>query len=128
MGLGTDSVLDSIFHPGLRGALGRFFPTSVTIQAATVTQRPNGEQVKTWATFLTGLRGNLARSTRANVEQRGTTLTVVPAAWALNLAGYYPQITVEHRVLVGGTAYNIAAVVHDSLSESTRLELERTTH
>lgn len=128
MGLGSDSALDSIVHPGLHAALGRFFPTSVTIQAATVTQRPNGEQVKTWSTFLAGLRGNLARTARANMEERGTTLTTVPAEWALNLAGYYPQITVEHRALVGGTAYNIAAVVHDSLSESTRLELERTTH
>lgn len=128
MGLGTDSVLDSIVHPGVHGALGRFFPTSVTIQAATVTQRPNGEQVKTWATFLPGLRGNLARTARANMEERGTTLTTVPAEWALNLAGYYPQIMVEHRVVVGGTAYNIAAVVHDSLGQSTRLELERTTH
>lgn len=128
MGLGTDSVLDSIFHPGLHAALGRFYPSAVVIQAATVTQRPNGEQVKTWAAFLTGLRGNLARTARANMEERGTTLTTVPAEWALNLAGYYPQITVEHRVVVGGTAYNIAAVVHDSLGQSTRLELERTTH
>jgi len=128
MGLGSDSALNSIVHPGLHAALGRFFPTSVTIQAATVTQRPNGEQVKTWATFLTGLRGNLARSTRTSLEQRGTTLTTVPAEWALNLAGHYPTITVEHRATVDGTAYNIAAVIHDSLSASTRLELERTAH
>lgn len=132
MGLGTDSALDSIVHPGLHAALPQFYPTSVVIQAATLTQRPNGEPVETWGPFLMGLTGNLARSTRTNLEQRGTTQTTVPAEWVLNLAGWYPLITVAHRavVTVNGQAeiFNIAAVVHDSVGESTRLELERTEH
>lgn len=124
MGLGTDSVLDSIVHPDLHGALSKFYPTLAEIQAGAVSQRANGEQVVVWTTVIVAY-GNM---TRADAEQRGQSLTTVSAEWVLNLAGWYPAITVAHRVYLGGAIYNIAAVVHDSLSESTRLELERTVH
>ncbi len=128
MGLGADSVLDGIVHSEMHGALSKLYPTAVTIQAATITQRPNGEQVEAWATFLGGLTGNLARPAQAKMERRGGTMTTATAEWSLNLSGYYPTITVEHRVLIGEVAYNIAAAVHDSMGASTRLELERTVH
>lgn len=132
MGLGSDSALDTIVHAGLHGTLGRFYPAAVTIQAATITRRPNGEPVESWGTFLSGLYGNLARPTKDGGEARGLTNTTVNDLLALNLKGHYPTVTVNHRALVtiGGTAtvYNIAAVTHDSLSGSTRLELERVEH
>ena len=132
MGLGSASALDTIVHEGLHATLGRFFPAAVVIQQAAITRRPNGEQVETWGTFLSGLYGNLARTTKDGGERRGETNTTAMAVLALNLRGHYPTITIEHRALVtiGGTAtvYNITAVVHDSLSESTRLELERVDH
>lgn len=125
MSLGTDSVLDDIVHPDRLESIYRFFPTDVTIQRATITQRPNGEQVKTWAT-LTTAKGNLAQ--RPTTERRGDSLTIVPRGWALNLKGYYPTIARTDRVLIGSDAFNIVDVVHDSLSQSTRLDLEVTTH
>ena len=128
MGLGEGSVLNGLVHPALFEALPRLYPTAVTIQAATITQRPNGEQVEAWATFLGGLTGNLARPAQAKMERRGGTMTTATAEGALNLSGYYPTITVEHRVLIGEVAYNITAAVHDSMGASTRLELERTVH
>jgi hypothetical protein len=133
MGLGAGSVLDSVVHPGLHAALvEKFYPTDVVVERASVVLRPNGEQVVAWEPWLLGLSGNLARAPRANLEQRGPTQTTTGAEWSLNLAGWYPQITVEHRVVVtlNGQAemWNIRAVVHDSLSESTRLEVERTVH
>ncbi len=128
MGLGTDSVLDSVIHPGLHAALPRFYPTLATIQEATQTRRPNGEIVETWATVVV-VTGNLARAPQADGEVRGGTQTIVPAEWVLNLTGYYPEIEVEQRATTAdGTAYNILAVIHDSLSESTKLELERVVH
>jgi hypothetical protein len=128
MGL-ADSALSSIVHPRIFDSLEDFYPSEVTIQAAAVTQRPNGEQVVTWSDFLTGIRGNLATATQSSrLEQRGTAQTTAPAAWSLSLDDYYPAITVLHRVVIGGTAYNITAVHHDSLGESTRLQLERTSH
>jgi hypothetical protein len=55
-------------------------------------------------------------------------MTQAPGGWVANLDGYYPTITVEHQALIDNTAWNIAAVGHDSLSRSTRLELEEVEH
>lgn len=132
MGLGSNSALSSIVHPGLHAALEKFYPTDVVVERAVVELRPNGEQVVAWEPWLMGLWGNLARAPRANLERRGAEQTTTTAEWSLNLAGWYPQITVEQRVVVtvDGQAevWNIQAVVHDSLSESTRLDVERTVH
>jgi len=126
MGLGSSSVLNTIVHPDLHRALPRFYPSEVVVQRGTVVIRPNGEQVTTWADLLTDIRGNLAQ--RPGMERRGGELTNVPAGWSLNLDGYYPDIAKTDRVLVDGVAYNIGDVVHDSLSGSTRLDVERTAH
>lgn len=125
MGLGSDSALDSVVHEGLHAALGKFFPSLVEIQAATVTQRPNGERVESWATAWVRY-GNFAQLTATEV--RDGVMTRVPAGYALNLAGYYPEITNAHRVVVDYETFNIAAVVHDSVAGSTRLSLERVEH
>lgn len=127
MGLGTDSVLDDVVHIGLHEALPKFYPTLVEIQAATETRRPNGEVIETWVTVIVAY-GNVARAPRALLERRTGEMTQAPAGWVANLAGYFPAITVAHRAYIGNEAWNIAAVVHDSLAESTRLELERVEH
>lgn len=127
MGLGTDSALDSIVHAGLHAALPRFYPTMVEIQAATETRRPNGEIVETWATVIVAY-GNVARAPRALLERRTGEMTQVPVGWVANLDGHFPAITVAHRAYIENEAWNIAAVAHDSLAESTRLELERVEH
>lgn len=125
MGLGSDSALDSIVHAGLHEALGRFYPTRAAIQSATMSRRPNGEQVATWSTF-TSVTGNL--SLRTADELRDGLMTRVPVGMAFNIAGHEDRIAVGHRALIGATAWNITAVVHDSLRGSTRLELERVEH
>lgn len=128
MGLGAESVLGGLVHPGLHEALPLFYPTTAMIQAGTQTRRPNGEIVMTWETVLTAT-GNLARAPRTELETRGGAQTVVPAGWVLNLAGYFPEIEVEQRaVTADGQVFNIVAVIHDSLSGSTKLEVERVTH
>jgi hypothetical protein len=127
MGLGSDSALDTIVHSGLHAALPKFYPTTLEIQAATVTRRPNGEQEATWATVIV-VRANVAKTSRVLVETRTGEMTRVPAGWVANLDGCYEDVTVEHRAYFDNSAWNIAAVAHDSLGRSTRLELERVEH
>jgi hypothetical protein len=108
-----------------------FYPSEVTIQAKTISGRkPNGEEVVSWSDVsgLTGIRGNLADPGRAVYERRSADLTRTTQAPGLNLDGYYPTITVAHRAIVDGAAWNITAVHHDSLASVTRLELERVTN
>lgn len=128
MGLGEGSVLGDLVHLGLHEALPQFYPTVVEIQTGTQTRRPNGEVVTTWEMVVVAT-GNLARATRMELETRGGAQTVVPAGWVLNLAGYFPEVTVAQRVMTAdGQVFNITAVAHDSLGGSTRLEVERVTH
>lgn len=126
MGLGTDSALDTIVHAGLHAALPKFYPTVVAIQARTAVQAANGELTYTWQTFTSAM-GNFADPDRMAQEQRGADMTRITTQPALNLDGYYPTITVAHRVMVNATAYNIAGISHDSVGGSTRLQLERVT-
>jgi len=121
MSLGSDAIV----HPDRLRSLRRFFMTPVVIQRPTVTLAANGEQVTTWATVI-ATQGNMAQ--RPMMERRGTEKTTVPGGWSLNLKGHYPDVRKTDRALVGGEAYNITDVVHDSLGESTRLDLELTTH
>lgn len=125
MGLGTDSALNSLIHADLHDDLPKFYVTSGVIQAATETRRPNGEISRTWATAWS-VTGNLAE--RVATEMRDGVMTRVHIGKALNLAGYYSGVTLAHRVVAGGETYNITAVTHDSLSKSTRLELELVEH
>ncbi len=45
-----------------------------------------------------------------------------------NLDGRYEDVTVKHRAYFDNSAWNIAAVAHDSLGGATRLELEQVEH
>ncbi len=134
-GLGSNGVLNTLIHPDLLASLARFYPSVVTIEESTQTRRPNGEIVDEWTAVsnLTGLRGIFAG--KAAAEKRGAALTVATATHVLDLQGYYPDIVVTHRAMVQtavsnglSRAYNIVAVVHDSQSQQTRLELEEVKH
>jgi hypothetical protein len=134
-GLGSNGVLDTLIHADLLASLNRFYPAVVTIEESTPTRRPNGEPVDAWAAVpsMTGLRGIFAGKGAA--EKRGATLTVQTATHVLDLQGYYPDAAVTMRATVYtavtnglSRAFNIVAVVHDSQSQQTRLELEEVNH
>lgn len=125
MGLGTDSALNSLVHADMLGDLPKFYVTLGEIQAATETRRPNGEISRSWATAWV-VTGNLAE--RTALEMRDGIMTRVTIGKAFNLGGYYSGITLAHRVVADYETYNITAVTHDSLSKSTRLELELVEH
>lgn len=134
-GLGSNGVLDTIMHPDLLASLNRFYPAVATIEESTPTRRPNGEPVDVWTAVpsMTALRGSLA--SKAAAEKRGAALTVATATHVLDLQGYFPDVVVTHRAMVHtavanglSRAFNIVAVVHDSQSQQTRLELEEVNH
>jgi hypothetical protein len=127
MGLGAESALSGIVHPGLHEGLEAFYPTVGEIQSATVVVRPNGERVESWATVLV-VYGNMARPRQAAGEVREVGQTRVTTERVFNVAGYYPQIEVGQRAYIDNQAWNITAVTSDSMSRSTQLELERVGH
>lgn len=127
-GLGSDGILNGLVHPDLLASLHRAYPATANIQVNTPTKRANGELVDVWANHATliNLPGLLAAAGAS--ERRGAALTVQTATHILDLRSYQPAIEVTHRAVVGGTTYNIVAVVHDSQSTMTRLELEIVNH
>ena len=122
----------SIVHPGLmhglRG-LAALYPSRATVQAATVTSRnAAGEPVTSWAALAghANLPAALAPTSGA-AERRLAQLTVTTESYTVALAGGYPAITEQMRVVVDGVAYNILAVDLDSHGATTRLLVERVT-
>jgi hypothetical protein len=109
---------------------------SVDIQVNTPTQAADGEEVDSWADHATmvNIPGTLAKSGMVGTERRRMDLTISRSTLILDLAGYYPNITDEHRANLttpenGRTEiWNILQVLHDSQAQQTRLELEEVAH
>lgn len=123
MGLGTDSVLDSIVHPDLLASMPRVYAAIVTIQAVTESQADDYSVIQAWENVsgMVAIRGSLVAAKAEEIRK----LTHV-----CDLAGYYPTITASHQALIALTngemarVYNISGVKLDSQAASTRLELE----
>ena len=136
MSLGSNSVLDTLTHTGLLDSIPRHYRAVIDIQAKTVTQAPDGEEIETWANHATmvNIPGTLAKSGMIGTERRREDLTISRSTLILDLAGYYPDITDVMRVSLttpqGGRVevYNIMQVLHDSQARQTRLELEEVQH
>lgn len=127
--MALSGTLSQVIHPRLHQELPQFFPAYVTVQVSTETQGDDNAVVNTWSDLLNGLRGSLAPAS-AN-EIRKAELTNVKITHVCDLRGYYPEITIVHRVLVSRAqgdspqTFNITAVKLDSQAKSTRLELEQ---
>lgn len=110
--------------------LGAFYPTTCTIQAATVTQDGYGQPVQSWANVagLSGLEcvvGPAVVTSASGVnEVRRADGTLVTMSHRFALRGYYPTIAPEMRVTADGLTYNILGVEHDSHAATTRLKVE----
>lgn len=134
MALGTDSTLNQLVHPDLHTSLTAAYPSTVTIQAATETQADDYSIDEGWSDVagLVAIPGILAPA-RAE-EIRRAQMTNVKITHVLDLQGYYPGITNQHRVQVVRAdfdteqTFNITGVKFDSQGRSTRLELEEVSH
>lgn len=121
MSLGTASLV----HPHLfRDLRGYFYPEVAQLQSKTVAYGANGELRETWSTVQV-LRGNLAAS--SSEVQREAELARTANMWAFLVNGPCPSATTEHRLVIQSTVYRIEGVRHDSLGESTRIDLEKVT-
>lgn len=130
MGLGTDSVLDSIVHPDLLASMPRVYAAIVTIQAVTESQADDYSVIQAWENVsgMVAIRGSLVAAKAEEI--RRADLTNIKLTHVCDLAGYYPTITASHQALIALTngemarVYNISGVKLDSQAASTRLELE----
>lgn len=116
-----------IVHPGMLTPLAAaFFPSKLTIQAATSGRSPTGAVLPFWGNVagMVDLPCRVApvsgaeNRTPEQVLAQDVRLCVVPG----NLVG----VTVRHQALVDGAAYDIVSVDHDGQNPPrlTRLMLK----
>ena len=117
----------TLTHPRMAQRMGAaMFPSSCTVQVATVTRSAAGAEVKSWADLAghVAIPCNLAptpRTVHPVAEQLRRNQTPVITEWDMALQGYYPAITAAHRAVVGGTVYDLESVTHDSQHRFTVL-------
>ena len=105
-------------------ALDRFYPDTVNIQAAIVTQDGYGGTVETWADIsgLTSLPCAIAPATGG--EQKRATMTIVVGSHVISIAGYYNTIAEHDRAVISGVNYDILLVRLDSHSKMTSIAVQ----
>jgi len=123
-------VSSAIFHPDLLRHLARDrFGSAGEVQHRTVTQDSFGEEVITYA--LDPLLQQIAcqvqpHTTRGDSEVRRPNDTVVMEPFDILLAGYYPTINEQDRLIVWPRqdVHNILKVAHDDSRAYTTLVTE----
>ncbi len=118
----------TLIHPGMLAALSAFYPSTVTIQGATIARDTFGAETKSWAdvTLLTALPCIIAVPSSIAIQaMRQAEKTEITVTHQIDLKGYYPTVTTAHRVTDGGVYFEIQAVEHDSQHISTRLMVRR---
>lgn len=82
----------------------------VAVQEPTEVRTAAGAVTYTWAD-MAGLESVPARVLPSVREQPGPEMTVVEDAYEVHLAGAYPEVRPEMRVLDGAVAYDVRRVV-----------------
>ena len=123
-----------MFRTGMLDALASFYPARCTLQNVTRTRDDYGQPVETWADDddLVDLRGLLVPATEDKLRQYG--LLIEQTSHILALAGHYPGITPDMRVVVATTTsdgttsetYTVRGVRHDAHGLQTHLGLTLT--
>jgi head-tail adaptor len=99
----------------------RFFTSRATIQMPQSTPDSYGAPTVTWTTVATLQAMPCYIAPGNGTEVRGQLLVQTTGQVAIQLSGYYPQITTSMRALVDGLPYDILSVDHDSQLVSTKL-------
>ena len=105
-------------------ALDRFYPDTVKIQAATLTQDTYGGTIETWADVigLTALPCAIAPAEKGEVKRADSTIVI--ASHVISIAGYYNNITERHRAVVSSKNYDVLLVRLDSHQKMTSLAVQ----
>jgi len=110
-----------IVHSSLLSRLGRFYPTTATIQTYTTTQDTYGADVMAWANLAGHIDLTCWIAAAGGQELKRTDSTIAISTHRIALAGYYPAIEAQMRAVSGASTYDILAVAHDSQSKTTSL-------
>lgn len=108
----------------------QFYKSLADIEGYTVTvDAETGRERKTWAVIpaLSALPATVAPLVviaTQQVERETDVATWNKPAWQVSIAGYFPQITTDNRVVVDGKRLNIVGVEFDSHHKLTRLRAE----
>lgn len=103
----------SLVHPRLRSSLNpRFFNAECTIYELSDQRSPVGQPTPTLIVHLEAIPCRIA--TASGSERRQPAQTIATHSHRIVLNSYAPTITPAMRAEVGGVAYDIVAVEHDS--------------
>lgn len=119
-----------LFHPRLMRELHTHHNSQGYIQHKTIIQDAgSGEETVSYVTdpLLIGIAAQIDQ-VMAGAEIRRPDSTVVEFAYSIALQGYYPQILVTDRFVIGTDVHDILNVVHDSEHAHTTLTTEIVSH
>lgn len=112
----------AIIDPGMLARITPgFFPSRANIQESNETIDDLGQAVIGWTTFLSKIPCRIAPATTGTGEQRQENYTYTELGFTILLAGYYPTIKPQMRVVSNGQVYDIDAVQSDGNMTMTRL-------
>lgn len=121
------ALVDSRLTPSLPEG---FFPVRLTIQSRSTDLDSAGQPVENWSNVAGLVDLPLVTSPQSlggSFEARREGYTAGRDELFANLTGYFPQILVAQRALIGGVAHDILGVDHSASLNLTRLRLERVT-
>jgi len=109
----------------LLGLIKNFFPSTCTVQEATISSSSYGETGRTWGN-LSGVVGVACRIAPASQQEpKNVDLEYVVATHTAVLRGYYNTIKAAMRATIDSTTYDITGVSFDDQNLQTRLDLRK---
>ena len=114
--------IQPIMHQRVLAALARFYPSTCTIQQATFTADTVGQPQPAWALFLADIPCRISPAGGREVKAPDQTYDV--ASHTINLAGYYPMITVVMRAVISAVVYDILSIEYDGNHFTTRMQVQ----
>lgn len=102
-----------------------FFPSSCTVQEATISSSSYGETGRTWGN-LSGVVSIACRIAPASQQEpKNVDLEYAVNTHTAVLKGYYNTIKAAMQAIIDGTAYDITGVSFDDQALQTRLDLRK---
>lgn len=109
----------------LLGLIKDFFPSSCTVQEATISSGSYGETGRTWGN-LSGVVSVACRIAPASQQEpKNVDLEYAVNTHTAVLKGYYNTIKAAMQAIIDGTAYDITGVSFDDQALQTRLDLRK---
>ena len=118
--------MTGMMHPRLLSTLGDLYPSLCTVQLNTPVQDDYGQPFEAWAALAghVELPCAIRPAPIGGGEIRRSDQTIVIKPYHVALAGYYPTITEDMRLVSEGKTYDIIRVDHDQMKQTTRLTAE----